>query len=53
MTTDKPASRRQSALTGAMMLVAGFLSLMVMNPTISASVTGNPAAGNSVQRSVS
>lgn len=50
MNIQKPASARQATLSGVLILVAGFLSLMVMNPTISASLTSSP---NAPERSVS
>ncbi len=53
MTNDRPATARQSALTGVLMLAAGFLAMMVMNPAISASLSANSAASGSVLRGVS
>jgi hypothetical protein len=53
VTNDRPATARQSALTGVLMLAAGFLAMMVMNPAISASLSANSAASGSVLRGVS
>ena len=50
MTNQQPANARKSAQLGAMLLVAGFLSLMIANATIAASFAGPVAMENATGR---
>ena len=53
MTHRKPNSARPAAFSGLLLLAAGFVSLMLVNPTLSAFVTGSPAVNGSTSWSVS
>ena len=50
MTNHQPANARKSAQPGVMLLAAGFLSLMIANATIAASITVPVAMENAAGR---